>query len=39
MEARTALVEALDGNPAGDVVTDICGEHTDYIWEIVAQAP
>lgn len=39
MEARAALVEALDGNPAGDAMTEICGEHTDYIWEIKAQAP
>jgi hypothetical protein len=39
MEARAALVEALDGNPGGDLMTEICGEHTDYIWEIKAQAP
>jgi len=39
MEARAALVEALDGNPGGDLMTAICGEHTDYIWEIRAQAP
>lgn len=39
MEARAALVEALDGNPGGDLMTAICGEHTDYIWEIKAQAP
>ena len=39
LEARTALVEALNDNPAGDIVTDICPEHADYIWDIVAQAP
>jgi hypothetical protein len=39
MEARAAMVEALDDNPGGDMLTDICGEHTDYIWEIRAQAP
>ncbi len=39
MEARAALVEALRDNPAGDLMTSICGEHTDYIWEIKAQAP
>jgi len=39
MEARGAIVEALDGNPAGDLLTDICGEHTDYMWNIKAQAP
>jgi hypothetical protein len=37
LEARGALIEALDENPAGDVLTDICGDHSDYIWEIKAQ--
>jgi hypothetical protein len=39
MEARGALVEALDNNPAGDLLTEICPTHTDYIWEIKSQAP
>ncbi len=39
LEARGALVEALDGNPAGDLLTDICPSHTDYMWEIKSQAP
>jgi hypothetical protein len=39
MEARGALVEALQDDPAGDILTDICGEHTDYMWNIKAQAP
>jgi hypothetical protein len=39
MEARAALIEALDGHPGGDLMTAICGEHSDYIWEIKAQAP
>jgi|SRR5688572_29270421 len=39
MEARAAIVEALNDNPGGDLMTAICGEHTDYIWEIKAQAP
>jgi hypothetical protein len=39
MEARAALVEALDGNAAGDLLTEICPTHTDYIWEYKAQAP
>ena len=39
MEARGALVEALDGNAAGDLLTEICPSHSDYIWEIKAQAP
>jgi hypothetical protein len=39
MEARDALVEALQDNPAGDMLTDICPSHADYIWEIKSQAP
>jgi lysozyme family protein len=39
MKARAAIIEAYEDNPAGDLLTDICGEHTDYIWEIKAQAP
>ena len=39
LEARSALVEALDNNPAGDMLTDICPSHTDYMWEIKSQAP
>jgi hypothetical protein len=39
MEARGALVEALQNNPAGDLLTEICPSHADYIWEIKAQAP
>jgi len=39
MAARAELVEALQDNPGGDLMTSICGEHTDYIWEIKAQAP
>lgn len=39
MSARAAMVEALENNAGGDMLTDICGEHSDYIWEIKAQAP
>ena len=39
MEARGALVEALDSNPAGDMLTEICPSHADYMWEIKSQAP
>ena len=39
LEARAAFVEALDDNPAGDMLTDICPSHADYIWEIRSQAP
>jgi hypothetical protein len=39
MEARAEFVQALDGNVAGDMLTDICPSHADYIWEIKSQAP
>jgi hypothetical protein len=39
MAARAEIIEALEDNPAGEMFTTICGEHTDYIWEIKAQAP
>ena len=39
LEARGALVEALDSNPAGDMLTEICPSHADYMWEIKSQAP
>jgi hypothetical protein len=39
MEARAAVVEATEDNAGGDVITEVCGEHTDYVWEIRAQAP
>lgn len=39
MSARAAMVEALESNPGGDLLTDICPDHTDYIWENKFQAP
>jgi hypothetical protein len=39
MEARAAIVEAIEDNPLGDTLTDICGRHADYIWEITSQNP
>jgi hypothetical protein len=39
MEARGAIVEALQDSAAGDMVTDICPSHADYMWEIKSQAP
>jgi hypothetical protein len=39
MEARAAVVETMQDNPAGDMLNAVCGDHTDYIWEIRAQAP
>jgi hypothetical protein len=29
----------MEDSPGGDMLTAVCGEHTDYIWEIKAQAP
>lgn len=39
MEARAAVVEALYDNPLGDTFTDICGPHSDYMWDITSQNP
>lgn len=39
MEARAAIVAAGDDMPLGDTLTDICGQHADYMWEINSQAP
>ena len=39
MEARAAIVAAGDATPLSDTFTDICGQHTDYMWEIKSQAP
>ena len=39
MEARAAIVETMYDNPLGDTFTDICGPHTDYMWEITSQNP
>lgn len=39
LEARDAVVKALVDNPLGATFTDICNDHTDYLWEIVSQSP
>ena len=39
MEARAELIDALYDNPLGDTFTDICGPHTDYMWDITSQNP
>jgi hypothetical protein len=39
MEARAELIDALYDNPLGDTLTDICGPHMDYMWEITSQNP
>lgn len=39
MEARSSIVDLMRDNPAGALLTEICPTHSDYIWEIKAQAP
>jgi len=39
MEARAATVQAMDDNVLGNTLTDICGRHTDYMWDITSQNP
>ena len=39
MEARAAIVKTFDDNALGKTFTGICGDHTDYMWEIKSQAP
>jgi hypothetical protein len=39
MEARDTIIQAFIDNPLGDTFTDICGDHSDYMWEITSQSP
>jgi hypothetical protein len=39
MEARAEIVKTFVDNKLGATFTGICGDHTDYMWEIVSQAP
>lgn len=39
MAARSAVVAAFQDDPLADTLTDICGSHTDYIWEIKVENP
>ena len=39
LEARASVNQALMDNPLGDTFTDICGSHTDYMWEIKSSKP
>jgi hypothetical protein len=39
MEARASIVEAIFDNPLGDTLTDLCGPHVDYVWDITSQNP
>lgn len=38
MAARGEMVEMLTDNPLGDLFTEICDSHEDYIWEVKASA-
>lgn len=39
MAARGELVEAIEGNALADQLSDICGSHSDYIWEVKYSNP
>jgi hypothetical protein len=34
MATRAEIVEKAFDSPMGDIFTDICGDHADYMWEI-----
>jgi hypothetical protein len=34
MQARAAIIDAMDKNPLGRTFDAICGPHADYLWEI-----
>jgi hypothetical protein len=38
MAARGEMVQMLTDNPLGDLFTEICDSHEDYIWEVKASA-
>lgn len=39
MKARGMAMQAMQDDPLADMLSDICGSHTDYMWEIRATAP
>jgi hypothetical protein len=41
LAARGELIEAMyaDDNPAGAEFTEICGSHSDYMWDIQIETP
>ncbi len=39
LEARASIVEAMTDNKVGETFTEICNDHTDYIWDIASQSP
>ncbi|MGQ0384776.1 MAG: hypothetical protein ACT4UP_08880, partial [Gammaproteobacteria bacterium] len=39
LEAREAIIAALQDDPLGETFTEICGSHADYMWEITSQSP
>ena len=38
-EGRAALFEGLEDNELADEFTEICGSHSDYMWEIKHENP
>jgi hypothetical protein len=39
LKMRASIFEALDDNDDADEFTEICGSHSDYIWEIQIENP
>jgi hypothetical protein len=39
MKARGAIIEALEDDKLGNTYSDICGSHSDYIWDIKFATP
>jgi hypothetical protein len=39
MAARGAIVAAFQADPLSEMLDDICGSHTDYMWESKFEKP
>ncbi|NJO13141.1 MAG: hypothetical protein HC872_06395 [Gammaproteobacteria bacterium] len=39
MAARSSIVEAMQNDPLASTLDDICGSHSDYIWDIKFEKP
>ena len=39
VDARMALMDALQDEPLAEAVSGICDSHQDYIWDIKIQNP
>lgn len=37
--ARASIIAALEDAPLADTFSEICGSHSDYLWEIQAEKP